>query len=82
MPFPRYSQFFIFHKNPRWPPKLAKIEIFLLGTGYPCSILQVKKLLKITQSLTISGIFSMFYFPLKSKMAEEKVMKSEILPEA
>ena len=32
--FSRYSHFFIFHKNPRWPPKVAKIEIFPFGIGY------------------------------------------------
>ena len=69
IPFPRYSQFFIFRKNPRWPLKVAKTEIFPLGTEYCCTTLWVKNLLKIALSLTISKIFSMFYFPLKSKMA-------------
>ena len=32
--FLRYSHFFIFCKNPRWPPKVAKIEIFPLCIGY------------------------------------------------
>ena len=32
--FLRYSHFFIFRKNPRWPPKVAKIEIFPLGIGF------------------------------------------------
>ena len=26
--FSRYSHFFIYRKNPRWPPKVAKIQIF------------------------------------------------------
>ena len=34
LPFPRYFQCFIFRWNPRWLPKVAKIEIFPLGTGY------------------------------------------------
>ena len=60
--------FFIFRLNPRWPPKVATIEIFTLGTWYSCTTLRVKNSLKITLSLTICAIFSMFYFPLKSKM--------------
>ena len=32
--FSRYSHFFIFCKNPRWPPKVVKIEIFPLCVGY------------------------------------------------
>ena len=28
--FSRYSHFFIFRKNPRWPPKVAKIDNFSL----------------------------------------------------
>ena len=32
--FSRDSHFFIFCKNPRWPPKVVKIEIFPLCIGY------------------------------------------------
>ena len=56
-------------KNSRWPIKAAKIENFPPGTEYSCTSLWVKNLLEIVLSLTISEIFSMFYFPLKSKMA-------------
>ena len=35
--FSRYSHFFIYHKNPRWPPIVAKIEIFPLSTGHSCT---------------------------------------------
>ena len=38
----RYSHFFIFHKNPRWPSKVAKIEILQLCIGYYCTTLWVK----------------------------------------
>ena len=31
--FSRYSHFFVFHKNPRWLPKVVKIEIFPLCIG-------------------------------------------------
>ena len=48
---------------------MAKTEIFPLGTEYSCTTLWVKNLLEIALSLTISKIFSMFYFLLKSKMA-------------
>ena len=78
-----FAQFVINQKlksnTTRWPPKVAKIEIFPLRTGYSCTTLQVKKLLKITRSLTVSEIFSMFYFPLKSKMVA-KSDKIEIFP--
>ena len=46
-------------------------QSFPLGTEYCCTTLRVKNSLKIALSLTISKIFSMFYFPLKSKMASK-----------
>ena len=67
--FLRYSHFFIFRKSPRWSPKVAKIEIFPLGTGNSCTFLQVKNLLEIALSLTVFEIFTLFHFPLNSKMA-------------
>ena len=48
---------------------VAKIKFFSICIGYSCTTLWVKNSLKIALSLTISKIFSMFYFPLKSKMA-------------
>ena len=51
--FWRYSHFFIFRKNPRWPSKVAKIEILPLCTGYYCTTLWVKNSLEIALSLTI-----------------------------
>ena len=66
--FSRYWHFFIFHKNLRWPPKVAKIEIFPLCTGDSCTTLQVKNLLEIALSLTVFEILTLFYFPQKSKM--------------
>ena len=67
--FSRYSHYFIFRKNPRWPPKVAKIEIFPLCIGHSCNTLRVKNSLEIALSLTVFEIFTLFYFPQKSKMA-------------
>ena len=51
------------------PAEVAKTEIFPLSREYCCTTLWVKNSLEIALSLTISKIFSMFYFPLNSKMA-------------
>ena len=67
--FSRYWLFFIFRKNPRWPPKVAKIEIIPLWTGDSCTTLWVKNLLEIALSLTVFEILTLFHFPRKSKMA-------------
>ena len=67
--FSRYSHFFIFRKNPRWPPKVAKIEIFRLCTGHSCTTLQVKTSLEIALSLMVFEIVTLFHLPQKSKMA-------------
>ena len=64
--FSRYSHFFIFHKNPRWLPKM---EIFALSIGYSSTTLWVKNLLEIALSRTVFEIFTLFHFPQKSKMA-------------
>ena len=71
LPFSRYWHFFIFRKNPRWPPKVAKIEIFPLSTRHSCTTLWVKNLLEIALSLTVFEILTLFHFLLKSKMAAE-----------
>ena len=55
--------------------KVAKIEIFPGCTGYFCTTLWVKNSFKIAVSLTVSEIFSMFYVPLKSKMAAKSSEK-------
>ena len=67
--FLRYWHFFIFSKNPRWPPKVAKNEIFPLWTEHSCITPRVKNLLEIARSLTIFEILTLFHFPQKSKMA-------------
>ena len=61
--FLRYSHLFIFHKNPRWPPKVVKIEIFNLGMGHSCTTLWVKNSIQIALSLTVFKIFTLFHFP-------------------
>ena len=67
--FSRYCHFFIFRKNPRWPPKVAKIETIPLCTGHSCTTLWVKNSLEITLSLTVFEILTLFHFLRKSKMA-------------
>ena len=71
LPFSRYWHFFIFRKSPRWPPKVAKIEIFPLCTAHSCTTLWVKNLLEIAPSLTVFEILTLFHFPQKSKMASK-----------
>ena len=66
--FSRYCHFFIFHKNPRWPPKVAKIEISPLWTRDSCTTLWVKNSLKIALSLTVFEVLTLFHFLRKSKM--------------
>ena len=46
-----------------------KIETFLFCIEHSYTTLWVKNSLDITLSLTVSKIFAMLYFPLKSKMA-------------
>ena len=48
---------------------MAKIEFFSISIGYSCTTLWVKNSLKIALSLTVFEIFTVFHFPLKSKMA-------------
>ena len=67
--FTRYWHFSIFRKNLKWPPKVAKIDIFPLCTGHSCATLLVKNSLEIALSLTVLEIFTLFHFPQKSKMA-------------
>ena len=72
--YSRYRHFLIFRKNPRWPPKVAKIEIFPLSighSGHSCTTLWVKNSLEISLSLTVFEILTLFHFPQKSKMAAE-----------
>ena len=75
------SVFHLLHKNPRWPPKVAKIENFPVSIGYSCTTLWFKNLLKIalSLSLTVFEIFTLFHFVLKFKMAT-KSGKNEIFP--
>ena len=67
--FLRYSHFFIFRKNPRWRPKVSKIEIFRLCIGHSCTTLRVKTSLEIALSVTVIEIFILFHLPQTSNMA-------------
>ena len=61
--------FSVFRKNPRWPPKVAKIEIFEFHIEYSLHTLWVKNSVEIALSLTVSEILTFFVFPQKFKMA-------------
>ena len=61
--------FLFFHKNSRWPPKVAKIEIFQLHIEYSTTTMRVKISVKMALSLTVSEILTFFVFPQKFKMA-------------
>ena len=56
-------------KNPRWPPKIVKIEIFHIVYLYSFNNLQFKNSIEIALSLTVFEIFAIFCFPQKFKMA-------------
>ena len=68
--FSRYSHFFIFRKNPRCPPKVAKNEIFpplyRILLHYSAGQKVRSKSLYLVRFL---GILTFFHFPQKSKMA-------------
>ena len=67
--FLRYSDFFAFRKNSRWPPKVAKIETFQFCIEYFPTTLCVKNSVQIALSLTVCEIFRFFRFSQKFKMA-------------
>ena len=61
--------FLFFRKNSRWPPKVAKIEIFQFCIEYFPTTLRVKNSVQIALSLTVSEILRFFRFSQKFKMA-------------
>ena len=61
--------FFVFRKNSRCPPKVAKIEFFQFHIEYSAITLRVKNSVEIALSLTVSEILTFFVFPQKFKMA-------------
>ena len=61
--------FLFFRKNSRWPPKVAKIEIFQFCIEYFPTTLRVKNSVQIVLSLTVSEILRFFCFSQKFKMA-------------
>ena len=60
---------FVFRKNSRWPPKVAKIEFFQFHIEYSATTLWVKNSVEIALSLTVSEILTFFVFLQKFKMA-------------
>ena len=78
--FSRYSHFFIFRKNPRWPPKVAKIEIFPLCKRPSCTTLRVKNSVEIALSRTVFEIFTFFHFPQKFQDGRQKWRKLKFFP--
>ena len=73
--FPRYLHFVgqKFTQN-LFVSKVAKSEIFPFSIGHRCTTLWAKNSLEITLSLTVSKIFTIFYFPLKFKMATKSAV--------
>ena len=61
--------FLFFRKNSRWPPKVAKIEIFQFCIEYFSTTLRVKNSVQIALSLTVCEILRFFRFSQKFKMA-------------
>ena len=58
---------------------MAKIEIFPLSTGHSCITLGVKNSLKITRSLTVFEILTLFHIPQNPRWPP-KVAIIEIFP--
>ena len=77
----RYWHFSIFCKNPRWPPKVVKIEIFPHLTGHSCTTLYVKNSLEITLSVTVFQISTLFHFPQKIQDGYRKLKFSPFAQE-
>ena len=78
--FSRYCHFFIFRKNPRWPPKVAKIEISRLCTRDSCSTLRFKNSLEIALSLTVFRDIDTFSFSAKIQDGRRKWRKLKFSP--
>ena len=70
--------FLFFRKNSRWPPKVAKIEIFQLHIEYSTTTMRVKISVKMALSLTVSEILTFFWFFRKHSRWPPKVAKIEI----
>ena len=68
--------FLFFRKNSRWPPKVAKIEIFQFCIEYFATTLWVKNSVEIALSLMVSEILIFFVFRKNSRWPP-KVAKIE-----
>ena len=67
--------FLFFRKNSRWPPKVAKIEIFQFCIEYFPTTLRVKNSVQIALSLTVSEILRFFLFFAKIQDGRQKWQK-------
>ena len=67
--------FLFFRKNSRWPPKVAKIEIFQLHIEYSTITMRVKISVKMALSLTVSEILTFFCFSVKIQDGRQKWRK-------
>ena len=67
--------FCFFRKNSRWPPKVAKIEIFQLHIEYSTTTMRVKISVKMALSLTVSEILTFFCFSAKIQDGRQKWRK-------
>ena len=67
--------FLFFHKNSRWPPKVAKIEIFQLHIEYSTTTMRVKISVEMALSLTVSEILTFFCFSAKIQDGRQKWRK-------
>ena len=64
--------FLFFRKNSRWPPKVAKIEIFQFCIEYFSTTLWVKNSVEIALSLTVFEILKIFPFFAKIQDGRQK----------
>ena len=81
--FSRYSHFFIFRKNPRWPPKVVKIEILPLDIGEYIVLLYYPAGQKFAQNRSISYGFRdihNFLFSAKFQDGRQKWRKLKFFP--
>ena len=71
----RFFDFFVFCKNSRWPPKVAKIEFFQFHIEYFTTTMRVKISVKMALSLTVSEILTFFCFSAKIQDGRQKWRK-------
>ena len=67
--------FFVLPQNSRWPPKVAKIDIFPFCIEYFPTTLWVKNSVQMALSLTVSEILRFFSFFAKIQDGRQKWRK-------